>query len=95
VGQYVSREQEALRDDGRTNRPLLAFDAGTGAYTAMGPSAANQFRFDWLFSYQPSPGTVVFAGYGSTLAEARAFRFDGLERRRDALFVKLSYLFRA
>jgi len=95
VGQYVAREQDALRDDGRTDRPLLRFDATSGDYVAIGARSANDFRFDWLFSYQPSPGTVLFAGYGSTLREDRAFRFDGLERAQDGFFVKLSYLFRA
>lgn len=95
VGQYVAREQDALRDDGRTDRPLLRLDPASGAYVALGPLSSNELRYDWLFSYQPSPGTVFFAGYGSTLGEDRPFRFDGLERRRDTLFVKLSYLFRA
>ena len=49
---------------------------------------------DWLFSYVPSPGTVLFAGYGSSLTEPEAFRFRHLERVRDGVFVKLSYLFR-
>ncbi len=93
VGQYVAREQDALRDDGRTNRPLLRLDSTSGSYVPIGARSGNDMRLDWLFSYQPNPGTVIFAGYGSTLAEDRAFRFDGLERRRDAFFVKLSYLF--
>lgn len=95
VGQYVAREQDALRDDGRTHRPLLRVDPESGEYVALGPQSFNELRFDWLFSYQPSPGTVFFAGYGSTLGEDRPFRFGALERRRDAFFVKLSYLFRA
>jgi hypothetical protein len=88
VGQYAAEERDDLRDDGRTNRPLLAHDAGSGVY-------ANDVRIDWLFSYQPSPGTVLFAGYGSTLEEERAFRFDDLRRSQDGFFVKLSYLFRS
>jgi hypothetical protein len=57
--------------------------------------SSNDFSFDWLFSYQPSPGTVIFAGYGGALVDRRAFRFDGLTRESDAFFVKLSFLFRA
>jgi hypothetical protein len=38
---------------------------------------------------------VIFAGYGSTLADERAIRFSDLERRADGFFVKLSYLFRS
>jgi len=47
-----------------------------------------------LLSYQPVPGTVVFAGYGSDMVDQDAFRFRGLTRTDDAFFVKLSYLFR-
>jgi len=95
VGQYVAQQQDALRDDGRTGRPLLVYDAGSGTYAPVGASTENDLQLDWLFSYQPSPGTVLFAGYGSSLAEERAFRFDRLTRSRDAFFVKLSYLFRS
>jgi len=95
VGQYVAREQDALRDDGRTNLPLLRLDETTGTYAAFAPQSRNDFRVDGLFSYQPSPGTVIFAGYGSSLADERAFRFRDLERRSDGFFVKLSYLFRS
>jgi hypothetical protein len=49
---------------------------------------------DWLVSYVPSPGTVFFAGYGSSLTEPDAFRFRSMERVRDGLFVKVSYLLR-
>lgn len=94
VGQYVSREQDDLRDDGRTDRPLLRPDPDTGEYVPINGWRSNGLRVDWLFSYQPSPGTVIFAGYGSTMEEDRAFRFDGLTRQQDAFFVKLSYLFR-
>jgi hypothetical protein len=47
-----------------------------------------------LFSYQPTPGTVFFAGYGSALTEARALRFDDLTRNTDGFFLKWSYLWR-
>jgi len=95
VGQYVAREQDALRDDGRTDRPLLRLDETSGTYVPFTPQTRNDIRADALFSYQPSPGTVIFAGYGSTLADERAFRFADLERRTDGFFVKLSYLFRS
>ena len=31
--------------------------------------STKRLRLDWLFSYQPTPGTVVFAGYGISLDE--------------------------
>jgi hypothetical protein len=69
-------------------------DAGTGTYVRTSPSVRNDFRVDWLFSYRPTPGTVVFAGYGSSLEEEDAFRFRGLRRAADGFFLKLSYLLR-
>ncbi len=92
VGQYVAQEQDALRDDSRTNGPIL-LRRGTGFVRAAATSS-NRFRGDVLFSYQPTPGTVFFAGYGSTLSEARALRFDDLRRTTDGFFLKWSYLWR-
>jgi hypothetical protein len=40
------------------------------------------------------PGTLVYAGYGSTMEEPVEFRFDDLRRTRDGFFGKVSYLFR-
>ena len=93
VGEYDAVKVDALRDDGRTNDPLVRAD-GNGGYERVLAQTRNNFGFDALFSYEPSPGTVVFAGYGSSLKEERSFRFSGLERRNDGFFVKLSYLFR-
>jgi len=98
VGEYVASKQDALQDDGRTERPILLLNPATGTYQATSLQRRNQFRWDWLFSYQPSPGTVLFAGYGSTLAErtaGRMFGLDGLERQQDGFFIKLSYLLRS
>jgi hypothetical protein len=62
--------------------------------TRSAASATNLFHVDALISYQPMPGTVVFAGYGSNMLDENAFRFRGLTRTDDAVFVKFSYLFR-
>jgi hypothetical protein len=85
VGQYFAQDQVALRDP-RTGQPLLG--PGTGA------QVTNDFRNDVLFSYKPTPGTVVFFGYGASLAEPDAFHFSNLTRTADGFFLKLSYLFR-
>jgi hypothetical protein len=105
VGQYTSDFADDLRESDRTNAPLFRYVGGQfvrarGFSTvARRPSHINEFRPELLFSYLPSPGTVIYAGYGSTLREPNAFRFargdDGLRRQRDAVFVKLSYLFRS
>ena len=92
VGQYIQDKTDSLRDDSRTNAPILI--AGSAGVTRTTPSATNLFHVDALLSYQPVPGTVLFAGYGSDMTDQDAFRFRGLTRQGDAFFVKLSYLFR-
>jgi hypothetical protein len=94
VGQYDAETRDSLRDNSRTEDPILMRNPATGVYERTTRRVRNTLQVDWLFSFRPTPGTVVFAGYGSTLSEEGAFRFTGLERRRDGFFVKLSYLFR-
>jgi len=55
---------------------------------------ATAFQNDVLFSYKPTPGTVFFFGYGSSLSEADPFSFRSLARTSDGFFLKASYLFR-
>lgn len=95
IGQYTANETAALRDDSRTNGAILIHDPVTGTFTRTVATSSNAFRVDWLFSYHPTPGTVAYLGYGSSLAEPAAFRFRDLKRVSDGFFVKLSYLFRA
>ena len=86
VGQYAARSRAPLED--RNANPILVngvLDSG---------STTNEFSTDWLFSYRPVPGTLVYLGYGSTLEEPREFRFQDLRRTRDGFFGKISYLFR-
>jgi hypothetical protein len=94
VGEYNSDWQDDLRDDSRTNLPIYIRTAA-GQFERAAKTYVKSFRADWLFSYQPTPGTVLFAGYGNTLAnldeDPRAAR---LQRTRDGFFLKLSYLFR-
>jgi hypothetical protein len=86
VGQYAARSRSALVN--RDGLPLLVngtIDTG---------SSSNEFSTDWLASYRPIPGTLVYAGYGSTMQEPDEFRFSSLRRTRDGFFGKVSYLFR-
>src|SRR2546423_1106560 len=92
VGQYIQEQTDSLRDDSRTGAPIL-IAAPTGV-TRTAASRNNLVHADFLLSYQPVPGTVVFAGYGSNMVDEDAFRFRGLARTDDAFFLKLSYLFR-
>ncbi|MEP6692305.1 MAG: DUF5916 domain-containing protein [Gemmatimonadaceae bacterium] len=93
VGEYDATYQDALRDDSRTNDPLLA-RGPNGTYTRLTGFRDNSFHTQALFAYQPNPGTVLFVGYGSTLVEPEELRFKGLTRQSDSFFVKMSYLFR-
>ncbi|MEO7369164.1 MAG: DUF5916 domain-containing protein [Gemmatimonadaceae bacterium] len=86
VGQYAARSRSALEDrNGNTILVGGVADSGT---------KSNDFTMDWLFSYRPVPGTLVYVGYGSTMNEPNEFRFRELRRTSDGFFGKLSYLFR-
>ncbi len=97
VGEYTSERQDDLRDHTRTEAPLLIFNPEVGDFVRATAFKRESFRGDLLFSYQPNPGTVLFAGYGSTLRDpvdpADPLR-TGLRRSDDGFFLKMSYLFR-
>jgi hypothetical protein len=94
IAEYDAQFQDALRDDSRTNRPILLRNASTGVYEPALAVRSNGLRLDALFAWQPTPGTVFFAGYGSAMREDDAFAFKSLNRSRDGFFMKFSYLFR-
>lgn len=91
VGQYEARRRAAPRDPA-TGAPLWI--STPSGYVQGTPSTTNDLRVDWLLSYRPTPGTVVFAGYGSSLSEEDPLAFQNLRRKNDGFFVKLSYRFR-
>ncbi len=93
VGQYTAERRAALRDP-TTGRPLV-IDAATEQ--RIGPAAGAttaDFRNDFLFSYKPTPGTVLFLGYGTSLTGPEPLQFQRLTRANDGFFFKGSYLFR-
>jgi hypothetical protein len=94
IGEYQQIERDSLRDNSRTELPIYSCAAGGADCEREGAQRTERFRGDVLFSYQPTPGTVFFAGYGSTMEDASAFKFQDLRRIADGFFVKLSYLFR-
>ena len=92
VGEYDVSENDDLRDETRTNYPLLIDGQ---------PALASRLRSahgDYLFSYTPTPGTVLFLGYGSRADgdpdPTQRFNWQPLRRASDYFFVKASYLFR-
>jgi hypothetical protein len=97
VGEYSSERQDDLRDHTRTEAPLLIFDRQVGDFVRATAFTRESFRGDLLFSYQPNPGTVLFAGYGSTLrdpVDPKDPLRTGLRRSDDGFFLKMSYLWR-
>ncbi|MBL0940275.1 MAG: carbohydrate binding family 9 domain-containing protein [Gemmatimonadaceae bacterium] len=92
ITQYEASRREALRD-WQTGAPLGRLQ-GQPPVQLIARRQSNLLRADWLFAYRPSPGTVVFAGYGSSLVEQEALAFDGLRRVNDGIFVKASWVTR-
>jgi hypothetical protein len=92
VGEYDLGQTDDLRDETRTFYPLLV-----GGQLARA-SRARSLHGDYLFSYQPTPGTVLFLGYGSKADgipdDAQRFNWQPLRRTSDYFFVKYSYLLR-
>lgn len=87
VTEYRSERQADLRD--ATSNDLLVVN------NALVPGHhTDQLRMDWLVSYEPTPGTVAFFGYGSTLNGEQQLTLRGMQRTTDAFFVKVAYLFR-
>ena len=84
VGQYTAQRRDALRDP-RTGDSLIV---------SGNQPPEPEFRNDFLFSYKPTPGTVLFLGYGSSLTEQDPLSFRRLSRTADGFFLKASYLFR-
>jgi hypothetical protein len=88
ITEYRSERQAALLDPA-TGLPLLVDGI------IAGPQRVDGLRMDWLVSYEPTPGTVAFFGYGSSLERDRVFNPTArLARTSDGFFVKLAYMFR-
>ncbi|MEW6366313.1 MAG: DUF5916 domain-containing protein [Acidobacteriota bacterium] len=85
VGEFRAERQAGLRD-ARTGDVLIVDGVPSDA------QSDRSLRLDWLFSYEPTPGTSVFFGYGTTLEDAASYA--GLGRTSDGFFVKLAYIFR-
>jgi len=87
IGEYRSERRAALLDP-QTGDPLVENGA------AAPRRDTNTLRMDWLASYEPTPGTVIFLGYGAILATPKTFDFTDLSRELDGVFIKLAYQFR-
>jgi hypothetical protein len=93
VGQYDSRMVDAFRDPATGER--LVFQSASGAWSGSSRAQSNGLRADWLLAVTPSPGRVLYVGYGASLTQADAFSLAESPRRTsDGLFVKLAYQYR-
>ena len=88
VGQYTDLRSDALKDP-TTGGPIVI------GGNAVGASASKLLRVDWLFSFRPSPGTLVYLGYGASCSEfdTRCALGRQANRLSDGFFAKVSYLF--
>ena len=80
----------------RSDRTAALIDPVTGAPLYIGGVAQpvsefNGLRVDLLASFEPTPGTVAFFGYGSSLETDAEFNWSRLRRESDGFFVKLAY----
>jgi hypothetical protein len=87
IGEYRSEGRSELRDSA----------TGDSLFVGGAPQPAvdfNGLRLDLLASFEPTPGTVAFLGYGSSLETDEEFNWSRLERVNDGFFVKLAYQLR-
>ena len=87
IGEYRSDRRAALEEAGMGQALFVS-----GA--AQPATEFNGLRVDLLASFEPTPGTVAFLGYGSSLETDAEFNWSRLHRRNDGFFVKLAYQLR-
>ena len=87
VSELRDERTDALRVNGS---PAVLFVDGVEST----PARDRRLRTDWLISYEPSPGTVAFLGYGNTLERPEADGVSGMRRAQDGFFLKVAYQFR-
>lgn len=93
IGEHSVVQQDSLRDDSRTELPVFLRQSD-GTLRRATAFTRTRARLDVLFSYLPSPGTVVYLGYGDQLRADDPDGFRTLRRSADVFFAKVSYLFR-
>jgi hypothetical protein len=76
IGEYRSERRAELLDPA----------SGAPLFVAGAPAPVSEFnglRLDLLASFQPTPGTVAFLGYGSSLESDSEFNWSRLQRVND------------
>jgi hypothetical protein len=80
-------DQDVLRDPASGN-PLV-IDGTTSEALKEGT-----FEGQFLFAYEPSPGTIFYIGYSLARQGPYTYDLSSMQPMADGLFIKLSYLFR-
>lgn len=91
IVEYGSQERGALLTPGEGRQ--VSYCSADTCFRLLG-SGSNDFSFEALLSYEPTPGTVFFMGYTRQMEDMEAFRFRDVRPEAEGLFVKLSYRFR-
>ena len=93
ISQYSIDWRDALRDDSRTNLPLV-INTGGGTYAPATAHDNRGFQNNFLFTYLPNPGTVVYLGYGNVNQRHDLLGRAQLGPVQSDFFLKISYLWR-
>ena len=91
IVEYGSQERGALLTP--TGGRHVSY-CSSGSCFGLEGTESNDFSFETLLSYEPTPGTVFFLGYTRRMEDMEAFRFRDVRPEAEGLFVKLSYRFR-
>jgi hypothetical protein len=84
IGEYRSERRAALLDPATGDSLFVSGESQPA-------TEINGLRVDLLASFEPTPGTVAFLGYGSSLETDEEFNWSRLKRMSDGFFVKLAY----
>jgi len=87
IVQYDLESREALRDP-TTGLPLLI------SGLPVPSRSSGEFQSQFLVQYEPSPGTIFFAGYSRLMRGAESYRLSSMDPIEEGIFLKISYLFR-
>ncbi|MGH7583028.1 MAG: DUF5916 domain-containing protein [Gemmatimonadales bacterium] len=93
ISQYALNRQDSLRDDSRTNLPIVYLNSD-GTWTRAAAFDNQLLESNLLFTYFPNPGTVVYLGYGTIDQQPDYLGRAHLAPVQSNFFVKLSYLWR-
>lgn len=87
IGQYSLQRRDALRDP--TTGGLIYLDGVP--QTAVDDGS---FQSQLLVSFEPSPGTIFYAGYSRVMTGVSTYALNRMQPESDGFFLKMSYRFR-